>query len=61
MVFSDCKETIDDLETYSRVLDDNNEPTEKIEDQHSFHLADSLRYVMLALRRSRKEFWIETA
>ena len=44
-VFDDLKGIVDDLESYSRVLDDAGEPTEKIEDKETYHKLDSLRYV----------------
>lgn len=44
-VFDDLSEMIDDLESYSRQLDDQNEPTEKIEDKEIFHHCDALRYI----------------
>lgn len=39
-----CTYLIDDLEAYSRELDDNDEPTEKIEDKETWHRLDALRY-----------------
>lgn len=44
-VMDDLLDLIDDLETYSRELDDNDEPTEKIEDKETWHRLDALRYV----------------
>lgn len=44
LVFDDLHDLIDDIESYSRVLGDDDEPTEKIEDKEKFHLADGLRY-----------------
>jgi len=45
IVFDDLKELISDLESYSRELDDQNKPTEKIEDKQSFHHCDAMRYI----------------
>ena len=43
--FDDLTGTIDQLESYSRVLDERGEPTEKIEDKETYHYLDSLRYI----------------
>lgn len=44
-VFDDLSDLIDELESYSRVLDESGEPTEKIEDKETYHKADALRYI----------------
>lgn len=44
-VFDTCTGVIDNITTYSRELDDNDQPTERIEDKETYHLADALRYV----------------
>lgn len=44
-IFDDLSEVIDDLESYSRELDDMGEPTEKIEDKETFHFCDAIRYI----------------
>lgn len=44
-IFDDEAAMIDDIESYARKLDDQGQPTEKIEDKSSFHYADGLRYV----------------
>lgn len=44
-VFDDLSDVIDDLESYSRVLDDQGEPTEAIEDKNTYHRLDALRYI----------------
>lgn len=44
-VFDDLRDLIDDLESYSRVLDDMGEPTERIEDKETYHRLDALRYI----------------
>jgi len=36
----------DEIGAYSRVLDDRQEPTEKIKDKETFHILDSLRYII---------------
>lgn len=44
-VFDDLPELIDDIESYSRELGEDGEPTEKIEDKETFHHCDGLRYI----------------
>ena len=36
---------IEELRSYSRELDDKNEPTDRIQDKNKWHLADSIRYL----------------
>ena len=48
-VMDSCPKTLDEIMSYSRELDDNNEPTMKIADKNKFHLSDALRYVGCAL------------
>ena len=45
-VFNDLQEYLDEKFAYSRKLDDNQEPTDKIEDKSRFHLMDSERYIL---------------
>jgi len=44
-VFSSCPMTVEQFNTYSRVVDDRGEPTLKIKDKESYHLLDALRYI----------------
>ena len=46
--FSSVTGIIDEIGTYSRELDENGQPTEKIKDKSTFHLLDALRYVASA-------------
>lgn len=46
LIFNDLGYYLDEKESYSRELDDQDEPTEKIEDKHSFHLMDAERYIV---------------
>lgn len=48
--FDDLDEFWDELTTYSREVNENGEPTDKIEDAHSFHLMDAMRYLISDLR-----------
>lgn len=43
-VFDTCKGMLDELGTYSRVLDEYGQPTEKIKDKADYHRLDGLRY-----------------
>ena len=44
-VFDDLTGLIDELGSYSRELDENQEPTEVIEDKAKYHRLDALRYI----------------
>jgi hypothetical protein len=46
LVFDDVGLYLDEKITYSRVLDDNHQPTDKIANKSSFHLMDAERYVL---------------
>ena len=43
-VFDECIGTLDELSTYSRVLDSDNNPTKEIKDKSKYHRLDALRY-----------------
>jgi hypothetical protein len=45
-VFEDVGLYLDEKNTYSRVLDDNFQPTEKIANKSAFHLMDAERYIL---------------
>ena len=45
-IFEDLGDLRDELDSYSRELDDTGEPTEKIEDKDTYHLLDSTRYII---------------
>lgn len=53
VIFDDLKEVIDEIESYSRELDDNGDPTEKIEDKETFHYCDGIRYISAHLEDGR--------
>lgn len=55
-IFSDQRELIDEIESYSRILDDNDEPTEKIEDKETYHRLDALRYIAAYLNQDRPDW-----
>jgi hypothetical protein len=48
-IFSNCTGIIDQLGMYSRELDVNGQPTEKIKDKETYHYCDALRYVASGL------------
>ena len=50
-VFNTCTRWLDEVGTYSRQLDKDGQPTDKIADKESFHLLDCTRYVLSAIRR----------
>ncbi len=45
ILFDDLAGTLDQLGTYSRVLDERGEPTESIEDKAMYHYLDAWRYI----------------
>ena len=45
VIFGDLAGTLDQLESYSRKLDERGEPTEEIEDKAAYHYLDALRYI----------------
>lgn len=51
MIFDDCAGVLDELRSYSRVLDDAGEPTEAIESKSSYHRLDAMRYIVGRLKR----------
>lgn len=51
-VFDDLSGLLDEIGSYSRKLDANDEPTEAIADKETFHLLDALRYVFTYLGQS---------
>lgn len=44
-ILAECEKIIAQFETYTRELDENNEPTEKIASKETFHLLDAYRYI----------------
>lgn len=46
LIFNDLSYYLNEKESYSRKLDDQDQPTEEIEDKHSFHLMDAERYIL---------------
>lgn len=52
-VFRSCTGIIADFQGYSREVDVNGDPTEKIADKSSWHRLDALRYLVAKLRPNR--------
>lgn len=50
IIFDDLTGYLEQLETYTRKLDANQEPTEEIEDKNTFHFMDAARYIIGWLR-----------
>ncbi len=50
ILFDDLTGTLDQMQTYSRPLDDKGEPMEGIEDKETYHLLDADRYIMSYLQ-----------
>jgi hypothetical protein len=48
-VFDTCAGVLDELGRYSRVLDELNQPTEKIANKETFHRLDALRYAAIGM------------
>jgi len=48
-IFDTCEGVLDQLASYSRELNDMDEPTEKIADKETFHFLDALRYIGSAI------------
>jgi hypothetical protein len=52
LVFEDLDGYLEQKLTYSREVDENGNPTEKIEDKDTFHFMDAERYILSELRRA---------
>lgn len=54
IVFDDLKGYLDEKGSYSRVLNEMDEPTEAIEDKETYHALDAERYIISWLRRNQR-------
>jgi hypothetical protein len=61
IVLDDLEGLIGELESYSRVLDENGQPTEKIEAKETYHRADALRYVLSWLKGGEGKYGKSTS
>jgi hypothetical protein len=50
-IFNTCPNTIDQFNSYSRVLGENDQPTDKIQDKEAYHYIDATRYIGTFLNR----------
>ena len=53
IVFDDLPRYLDEKLSYSRELDDEGEPTEKIDSKETFHMMDAERYIISYLKLGR--------
>ncbi len=60
IVMEDLHGLLDELASYSRVLDDEGEPTEEIDEDQAYHLCASLRYIVAWLTRGGLGQWRPT-
>jgi hypothetical protein len=54
--FDTCEGYLEQKESYSRELDEQGEPTEKIEDKDTYHFMDAERYIISDLQREAVEY-----
>ena len=59
-VLAGCKHFLEEIMSYARELDDNDEPTEKIEDKNEYHLLDGARYIFGWLSRHEPDYGLDT-
>jgi len=55
VVHRNCKHSLDEIGSYSRVLDEDDEPTEQIQDKHDYHCMDGARYGCAWLTEPREQ------
>jgi hypothetical protein len=56
-VFDTCEKLLDEIQSYTREIDELGEPTEKIENKNAYHLCDSLRYICCHLFGAKTGSW----
>lgn len=56
IVFDDLMAVRNDIESYSRELDEEQQPTEKIEDKETFHICDGIRYIASYIEGHKPSF-----
>lgn len=59
LIMDDLVELLDELQSYSRKLDDAGEPTEDIDSPNLYHLLDALRYIGVWLTRGGQTWKVE--
>ena len=60
-VFADLRSLIDDFQSYSRELDSQGEPTEKIADKDTWHKLDAVRYIVGSVKKQGGGGIVETS
>lgn len=58
VIFDHCYGLRNDIQNYSRELDERGEPTEAIANKKDYHFCDSLRYVCTYLKGKKSELWV---
>ena len=56
-IFSDCTGILDEIGIYSRELDADGQPSDKIKDKDTFHRLDALRYCVQAITDRPVVMW----
>ncbi len=54
-IFDDMPETLHEIMSYSRKLDENNQVTRLIDDKQKFHIMDALRYIVSDFPTERRD------
>ncbi len=57
LIMEDLSLLLDELASYSRVLDEKGEPTNEIEAKSSWHICDALRYCCIQIATAGPETW----
>jgi hypothetical protein len=60
VIFDDMVGLIDQLNSYSRELDDQGDPTDAIEEKQLYHLLDACRYLIVWMKRGSLSNWKAT-
>jgi hypothetical protein len=58
LIFNDLQHTLDDIRSYSRKTDEAGNVTEEIDDPHSAHWCDCIRYLVAHVRQEHMKFEI---
>lgn len=55
IIFDDLSDTLEEINTYSRKVDDHGNVTEEIDHKNKFHLLDAGRYIIASIREEKKQ------
>jgi len=58
-IFDDMVETLNEIMSYSRKLDDNYQPTRQIDDKQKWHIMDALRYIASEFSPDRRDLRVD--